>query len=225
MRDIRRKPEFEDNPNPVTMPGIQRWARKGSWCVTLGITLISLGILAITLIRFTNFDTVPLLTWLIVLGGVAEAVHAFHLRKSGDFFFHLVPGITGIPLGLLMITHPDAGAVAWMLVFASFFTVVGLFRLLSAVRLKFPSWQWAVFDAVVTLVLACLFWTTSKWFGQWFFDLAVGTSLILRGWSSIAFGLAVRGSGRTAQTRLNSSKRVEDPGHTAAATRRFERLS
>jgi uncharacterized membrane protein HdeD (DUF308 family) len=194
-------------------------------CVTLGIALISLGILAIVLIRFANLDTVPLLTWLIVVGGVAEAVHAFHLRKSGDFFFHLVPGITGIPLALLMITHPDAGAAAWMLVFASVFTVVGLFRLISAVRLKFPSWQWSVLDAVVTLVLACMFWTISKWLGPWFFDLAVGTSLILRGWSSITFGLALRGSGRTAQTRLNSSGRVEEPGHTAVATRRFERVS
>jgi uncharacterized membrane protein HdeD (DUF308 family) len=93
---------------------------------------------------------------------------------------------------LLIATHPDAGLVAWEFVFASFFTVVGLFRWISAVRLKFPNWSWAAFDGIATLVLSTLFWTTWTWLGWWFFGVAVGVSLVLRGWSSIMLALGSR---------------------------------
>ena len=164
----------------------------GSWCAKLGIVLVMIGLFAISLIAIPNIDSVPLLSWFIVLGGITEAVHGFHLRKSGAFFFHLLPAVAGIPLGLLVATHPDAGIVDWMLVFACFFTITGLFRLVSSVRLKFPAWSWAVFDSIVMLVLGCIFWTTSPRLGLWFFDFAVGLSLLLRGLSSIMFGIGVR---------------------------------
>jgi uncharacterized membrane protein HdeD (DUF308 family) len=163
----------------------------GSWCAKLGIVLVVIGLFAISLMAIPDIDSVPLLSWLIVLGGIAEAVHGFHLRKSGAFFFHLLPAVAGIPLGLLVATHPDAGIVDWMLVFACFFTVTGLFRLISSVRLKFSAWSWAVFDSIVMLVLGCVFWTTSSRLGLRFFDFAVGLSLSLRGLSSIMFGIGV----------------------------------
>jgi len=164
----------------------------GSWCARLGFVLVVIGLFAISLIAIPNIDSVPLLSWLIVLGGIAEAVHAFHLRKSGAFLFHLLPAVAGIPLGLLVATHPDAGIREWMLVFACFFTITGLFRLVSSARLKFPAWSWAVFDSIVMLVLGCVFWTTSPRLGLRFFDFAVGLSLSLRGLSSIMFGIGVR---------------------------------
>ena len=163
-----------------------------TWCVKLGVVLITLGILAISMTAVSDVNSVLWLCWLIVVSGMAEAVHAFHLRKSGGFFFHLVPGIAGVPLGLLVATHPAVELATWMLVFACFFTIVGLFRLLSALRLGFPAWRWAVFDSGVMLVFGSVFWTTSTRLGPQFFDIAVGVSLILRGWSSVMFGFGLR---------------------------------
>ncbi len=164
----------------------------GSWSAKLGIVLVAIGLFAISMMAIRDIDSVPLLSWLIVLGGIAEAVHGFHLRKSGAFLLHLFPAVAGIPLGLLVATHPDASIADWMLVFACFFTITGLFRLISSVRLKFPAWSWAVFDSIVMLVLGCVFWTTSPRIGLRFFDFAVGLSLSLRGLSSIMFGIGVR---------------------------------
>jgi uncharacterized membrane protein HdeD (DUF308 family) len=61
--------------------------------------MVVLGILSLGLIGVRNWDSIPSLAWLLVLAGIAEAVHAFHVRKSSAFFLHVVPGIAGLPLG------------------------------------------------------------------------------------------------------------------------------
>jgi len=135
--------------------------------------------------------TVLVLGWLMVISGVIEAVHAFRVRGWGGVFLHLIGGVLGVLVGLLIVTHPVAGALAWTLLFASFFTVIGMFRLITAIRLKFPNWGWAVFDGVVTLLLGILRCVDCPWSGFWYLGLAVGVSLILRGWSYVMFAMAV----------------------------------
>jgi uncharacterized membrane protein HdeD (DUF308 family) len=41
-------------------------------------------------------------------------------------FLHLIGGILGVLVGLLIVTHPVAVALAWTLLFASLFTVCGV---------------------------------------------------------------------------------------------------
>jgi len=95
-------------------------------------------------------------------------------------------------VGLLVAIHPVAGALAWTLLFASFFTVIGIFRIVAAVRLKFPLWGWAVFDGAVTTLLGLILWVSWPWSGLWFLGVALGVSLILRGWSYVMLAIAAR---------------------------------
>jgi len=152
----------------------------------IGIALILLSVCA--LIALTTSGTSALLSgWIMVVAGVVEALQAFRLRRTDGFFLHLVPGIAGVPIGLLIATHPAAGAFTWMLLFAAVFTIVGVFRILSAARLKFPSWPWAIFDGAITLLLGTVLWAAWTWLGTWFFAFAVGVSLFVRGWSWLMF--------------------------------------
>ena len=61
------------------------------------------------------------------------------MRLWGGLFLHLIGGALGLLVGLLVVTHPLAGAVAWTLLFASFLSVVGLFRIIVAVSLKWAT--------------------------------------------------------------------------------------
>ena len=192
MADREPKPNPREKPLNAGALEAGSLRHSGRWCTELGATLIMIGVLALGVIGFAASNAVMLLGWLILVSGLAETVHAFYLRRSDAFFFHLVPGIAAIPIGLLILTHPAAGDVAWMLLFACFFTMVGLYRLLAALRLKFPSWAWSIVDGVVTLLLGALFWTTSPRLGSWFVCVAVGISLIFRGWSLIMFGRSFR---------------------------------
>jgi uncharacterized membrane protein HdeD (DUF308 family) len=166
--------------------------RRWGWLMTLGILMVVLGTIALIIMPAATIGTVLVLGWLLVVSGIIEAVHAFRVRKWGGIFLHLIGGILGVLVGLLIVTHPVAGALAWTLLFASFFTVIGIFRLVAAIRLKFPNWGWAVFDGAVTLLLGVLLWAQWPWSGFWFLGFAVGFSLLLRGWSYVMFAIALR---------------------------------
>jgi uncharacterized membrane protein HdeD (DUF308 family) len=163
-----------------------------NWTAQLGAALLLLGILAI----FTAATEVPrqevVFGWLVVLSGIAESLHALRFRMEDRFLLHIIPGIAGVPVGLLIVTRPEAGEIVWMLLFASFLTVIGLFRIISAARFKFPNWLWAEFDGIATLLLGAVLWAGRPWLAPQFLGLAVGFSLILRGWSSLMLAMGLR---------------------------------
>jgi uncharacterized membrane protein HdeD (DUF308 family) len=115
------------------------------------------------------------------------------MRRSLGFFLHLIPGVVSIPIGLLVATQP-ADPTAWTLMLASFLIIVGLFRIIAAIRIKFGQWMWAVADGTVSLAFGVLVWARSPWLAFRYLGIAVGVSLILRGWSSLVFAVGARGS-------------------------------
>ncbi|PYX92935.1 MAG: hypothetical protein DMG71_16660 [Acidobacteria bacterium] len=164
-----------------------RWG----WLLAIGILMVILGAVALFIMPAATIGTALVLGWLLVISGVIELIHAFRVRRWGGLFLHLLGGLLGVFVGFLIVTHPVAGAVAWTLLFASFFTVIGLFRLIAAISLKFPNWGWAVFDGIITLALGIMLWLQWPSSGLWFLGLAVGVSLLLRGWSYIMFAIAM----------------------------------
>src|SRR5438067_10852728 len=154
--------------------------------------MIVFGMIALAVMPAATIGTVLILGWLMIFSGIVETIHGFQVRSWGGFFLHLLGGIVGALIGLLVVTHPVAGALAWTLLFASFFTVIGVFRLIAAARLKFENWGWAAFDGAVTLALGIMLWAGWPYSGFWFLGLAVGITLILRGWSYVMMALALR---------------------------------
>jgi uncharacterized membrane protein HdeD (DUF308 family) len=166
---------------------------KWGWFFGLGIVLILLGTIALVIMPAATLATVIVLGWLMVFSGVFEAIHSFQVRGWRGVLLHLVAGLLGIVLGLLIVTHPVAGALAWTMLIASFFLVVGTFRLVAAIRMKFPNWGWAAFDGAITLLLGILLWADWPWSGLWFLGLSIGISLVLRGWANVMLAFALRG--------------------------------
>jgi len=170
----------------------EKFHHRWGWYLALGIALVILGIIALFLTPAATLATVLVLGWLLVISGVIECIHAFQMRRWGGVFLHLVCGVLGVVVGLLVVMHPVAGALAWTLLFASFFIVIGIFRIVAAVKLKFPLWGWAVFDGAVTTLLGLVLWLSWPWSGLWFLGVALGVSLILRGSSNIMLSVAAR---------------------------------
>jgi len=96
--------------------------RESGWLLVLGIIMVVLGIVAFIIAPAATIGTVLILGWVLVVSGIVETVQAFRVRRWGGFFLHLIGGALGVLVGLLIVTHPVAGALAWTLLFASFFS-------------------------------------------------------------------------------------------------------
>ncbi|HZQ91055.1 MAG TPA: HdeD family acid-resistance protein [Terriglobales bacterium] len=172
---------------------LERLRHRWGWFLALGILMIVAGTVAFFTMPVATLAAVLVLGWVMAFSGAVELVQAFRVRKhGGSLFLHIVGGILGLGVGLLVVTHPVAGALAWTLLFASFFTVIGLFRIIASASLKFPGWGWALFDGIVTLALGILIWAQWPWSGLWFLGLALGVSLVLRGWTYTMLAIGLR---------------------------------
>lgn len=180
------------NAHPVVLLDIQHAHPRWGWFLLLGIVLILLGTAALFLIPAATLGTVIILGWLMIVSGVIESFHGFSVHRWSGFFLHLIGGVLGVLVGLLVVTHPLAGALTLTLLFAAFFCVVGLFRLIASAILRFPNWGWACLDGGIAFALGILLWLQLPWSGLWFLGLALGLSLLFRGWAYIMLSFAVR---------------------------------
>ena len=105
------------------------------WLLGLGAVMVALGIIALLEVPIATLAAVLVLGWLMIVSGVVEAIHAFGVKGWGGVFLHVVAGILGVVVGLMILTHPLAGALVWTVLFAALFIVLGAFRAIAAVRL------------------------------------------------------------------------------------------
>lgn len=174
------------------LPDIQEIAQHWKWFLGLGIVSIILGTFALGSSVLVTLASVVLFGWILLLMGGIEVGHSFWQRQWGGFFLHLVNGILSIVVGFLLATNPGASAVVLTLLLAMFFMAGGLFRILTALMMRFPSWGWRLLNGVVTLVLGILIWNQWPLSGLWVIGLFVGIDLIFSGWSSVMLALAAR---------------------------------
>ena len=90
---------------------VENLQRRWGWFLALGIMMVVLGTIAFLIIPAATVGTVFVLGWLLVVSGIIEAIHAFRVRRWGGAVLHLIGGILGVLVGLLVVTHPVAGAL------------------------------------------------------------------------------------------------------------------
>ena len=173
------------------MMSFEQIRHRWGWFLVLGIILIVLGLFALVYIPAATLASVLVLAWLMIASGIIEGIYAFHARRWIGVLVNILWAVLSIFAGLLVVTHPLAGTLALTLLFAMYFTVIGLFRIIAAIYLKYRSWGWSVFDGIVSFVLGTLIWAEWPSTAIWFLGLALGATLVLRGWAMVAFAFAV----------------------------------
>ena len=65
---------------------------KRGWFIALGTILILIGTAAIVFPHIATLSTEIFVGWFLVIGGVAQVVHAFWAKDWGGFFWELIAG-------------------------------------------------------------------------------------------------------------------------------------
>ncbi|MGH6945349.1 MAG: HdeD family acid-resistance protein [Geminicoccaceae bacterium] len=167
--------------------------RSWGWFLGLGIVLAVLGVLAIALPVVATLAVGIFIGWLLVIGGIAQLVHAFSERRWRGFFLHFLGGLVYLVVGGLILIDPFGGALALTILLAAFLVVEGIFQILLALRIRpFRNWGWVVASGIITLVLGILIFAGWPSTALWVIGLLVGIHLLTSGIALIMLGLAAR---------------------------------
>ncbi len=171
---------------------LQNIRQNWGWLLALGIVLIILGILALGSLVFAAIITLSILGWILFVSGLIQLVQTFWSRSWGGLSLHLLAGVLGIVVGLLIIFNPNTTILVLSFILAIFFIVSGLYRLFSAVIMRFPNWGWSFAYGFLAFLLGILIISLGPTVGFVIIGLFIGLELIFNGISWIAVALAAK---------------------------------
>jgi uncharacterized membrane protein HdeD (DUF308 family) len=163
----------------------------------LGIALIVGGTIALTMPLLTTIASVVWYGAFVFAAGVFETATVVGARRWRGILLHLLSGIAGIVLGVLLMTRPAAGAAGLTLAVAALFLVAGIARVAMAIVVRFPSWGWGLASGLVTALFGA--WIAAGWPATSLFTIGtlVAIEMILRGWGWIMLATQMKRASKT----------------------------
>ena len=138
-------------------------SRNWGWLLALGILMIILGVFAIGAPAVATIAVQIMLGWLLVIGGIAEGIHAFMAQGWRGFLLELLSAILYLAVGVLLLVNPVAGALALTVVLAVFLIVEGIFKVIMALRVRdHRGWGWLLASGILSLILGLLIWADGR---------------------------------------------------------------
>jgi uncharacterized membrane protein HdeD (DUF308 family) len=168
-------------------------SRNWGWLLAVGILMIIMGVFAIGAPVVATVAVQIMLGWILVIGGIAEGIHAFMAQGWRGFLLELLSAILYLVVGIVLLVNPIEGALALTIVLAAFLVVEGIFKIVMAMRVRdHGGWGWLLASGIVSLTLGVLIWAQWPVSGLWVIGLLVGVQLLFTGWALIMLALAAR---------------------------------
>jgi len=168
--------------------------RNWGWFFVLGVLEIILGTIAIGASVVATVVTVVFFGWLLLIGGVISAVHAFWRKRWRGFFLDLVTGVLYAVAGFLMVAEPLAAAASLTLLIAMLLLIGGIFRIVVALSGHLEHWGWVLLNGVITAALGVMIWRQWPSSALWVIGMFIGIEMIFYGWSLVMLSLIGRGA-------------------------------
>lgn len=164
------------------------------WFMLLGVVLILGGLIAIVFPAITSWAAVSVLGIILLITGIATIVGAFWAGRWSGFLIQLLVGILYLACGMIVTDRPEITVAMITLFMAVFFVMLGVFRSLAALILRFSQWGWALLNGVITLVCGLVIYRNWPYDALWAVGLLIGLELLFNGWMWVMFSLALRHS-------------------------------
>ncbi len=161
----------------------------------LGVLLIVVGTAAIVVPSVTvgtTFAVTLFLGALLMVSGVATIVSAFWIGRWGGFLVQLLVGLLYLACGFLMTENPVVSALTITIFIAVSFIVLGTFRSVGALVMRYPQWGWSLLNGAVTLLAGIIIYRQLPSDALWVVGLLVGLELLFNGWTWTMLALFLR---------------------------------
>ena len=181
--------------------GLEELRKKWGWLCGLGILLVALGAIAIGSAVLVTLATMVFVGSLMILAGLLQTAYAISMRGWSGFYLDLLAGILNTVVGVLIVMHPGATAVALTLLIALLLILSGVFRIVAGLSVSYQNRGWRITNLLLAFIIIAD-WPVS---GASLIGLFIGIDMMFNGWSLVMLGLVAR------NLSANSS---EEPGVT-----------
>jgi uncharacterized membrane protein HdeD (DUF308 family) len=162
------------------------------WLLLYGVLLTMCGTVAIVVPPLATAGTMIVLGIVLIISGAATIVLSFWAGRWSGVLLYLLVGILYLVAGFAIFDTPIKATLVMTMFLAALFIVVGAFRILAAMMIRFPHWGWALLNGFVTLILGLIIYRRFPESAIWVLGLLVGVEMLFNGWNWIALSLAVR---------------------------------
>lgn len=162
------------------------------WYLILGILLVLCGIVAISYPFASTVSVVMVLGAALLIGGVAMIISAFWTGNWKGFLLQVLVGILYIVAGIMIAERPLESTATLTLLISALLIVVGLFRIVASLVIRFPEWGWVLLNGCVTLLFGVVIYRHFPEASLFLIGVLVGVEMILNGWTWIMLAFDLR---------------------------------
>jgi uncharacterized membrane protein HdeD (DUF308 family) len=158
----------------------------------LGYLLVLCGAVALVYPAIASVAAVSVLAAILMIAGLATIIGSFWAGKWSGFLVHLLVGILYLAAGVVITERPFVNLLIITFFAAVLFMVVGSFRVVAALVIRFPQWGWAVLNGAVTFLVGLIIYRHLPLDALWVVGILVGVEMLLNGWTWIMLAAAIK---------------------------------
>ena len=162
------------------------------WFTLFGVLLILCGAVAIGFPVISSLAAISVLSVILLIAGIATIVSAFWAGKWSGMLVNLLVGMLYIAAGMFAVKDPIITIVVLTLYLAILFMVMGAFRAVSALVVRYPQWGWSLLNGAVTFLAGLVIFRERGLASLWVIGLLVGLEMLFHGWTWLMLSLAIR---------------------------------
>ncbi len=146
-----------------------------------GLIFVIAGVLAASMPAATALNVELLVGAILLLTGILQMALTIRSRMH---WWSALSAFLSIGIGVLMLWKPFPVLLAFVTLLALFMTLEGIFELFLAFQFRpLRNWNWMLFSAVITLVLAAILWIGFPAFDILYLGWVIAANLLLYGLS------------------------------------------
>jgi uncharacterized membrane protein HdeD (DUF308 family) len=168
------------------------------WCfLLLGVALVVLGSVCIVEPLVPSLASVIFLGFLLLAGGIIQIVSSVWAGRWSGTLLHILIGVLYLVVGYMVIDAPGLSLLVLTKFIAIFLIIGGVFRIVSALMVRFHHWGWVLLNGGVTLFLGIVINRQLPEAALWVIGLFIGIEMIFNGWAWIMMALGLRSLSKT----------------------------
>ena len=166
------------------------------WCfMLLGCLLVICGTAAVVfpaVMAATSVIATLILGVGLMAAGLATIVGSFWAGRWSGFLVQLLVGLVYLAAGFVVTDHPVISTVMMTMFISVTFIILGAFRAVGALLVRFPQWGWSLLNGFITMLAGIVIYRHLPEDALWVIGLLVGLEMLFNGWTWIMLSLAIR---------------------------------